>query len=293
MLTGALLLQPSKVDEPIRVFLRKRLGRIGVVFAFWSVVFFAWSYFADHTVLSVTYVLQSLAYAGPYYHFWFIYLIAGLYLVTPVLRVVVAHANLKILRYLVILWFVGVSVMPLMALIIGYSLNSSLFLIGGWIGFFVFGAYLIMGKFEVRKWILYAFLFAGLFSTIIGSWLLAFPFHSLGRYFFFFDSLTANVIVFSFALFMILSKYPPTWPGTHHPFVGKVVHAISQNTLPLYLFHMIILLSLQRGYFGFKLSLLTLNPFIEIPLTATVTLFISLALILLMKKVPVLKRLIG
>jgi surface polysaccharide O-acyltransferase-like enzyme len=122
---------------------------------------------------------------------------------------------------------------------------------------------------------------------------LAFPFHSIGKYFFFFDSLTVNVIVASIGLFLILSKYPPTWPGPHHPIIGKVVHAISQNTLPLYLFHMIILLSLQRGYFGFKLSLTTLNPFIEIPLTATVTLFISLALILLMKKVPILRKLIG
>jgi hypothetical protein len=56
---------------------------------------------------------------------------------------------------------------------------------------------------------------------------------------------------------------------------------------------MIILLSLQRGYFGFKLSLTTLNPFIEIPLSAAVTFFISLAVILLLKKVPFLKKIIG
>ena len=32
MLSGSLLLQPSNVDEPIRVFLKKRLARIGIAF---------------------------------------------------------------------------------------------------------------------------------------------------------------------------------------------------------------------------------------------------------------------
>ena len=41
MLSGALLLQPSKVNEPIKVFLRKRLARIGIAFVFWSVIYFA------------------------------------------------------------------------------------------------------------------------------------------------------------------------------------------------------------------------------------------------------------
>jgi surface polysaccharide O-acyltransferase-like enzyme len=293
MLTGALLLQPSKINEPIRVFLKKRLGRISLVFAFWSVVFFAWSYFADHTTLSVNSIFQGFMFAGAYYHFWFIFLIIGLYLMTPILRVVVAHAERKILRYLVVLWFVGVSIMPLLELSIGYSLNSSIFLIGGWVGYFVLGAYLTTGRIRVRTWVLYGLLASGFVSTMIGAWVMAFPLHSVGRYFFFFDSLTVNVIVASIALFIILSKYPTNWPGTNHPNIGKVIHAISENTLPIYLFHMIILLSLQRGYFGFKLSLTTLNPFIEIPLSATITLFITLALILLMKKVPVLKKLIG
>ncbi len=293
MLAGALLLQPSKVSEPIRIFLKKRLGRIGLVFTFWSVIYFVWSYFADHSALSFNSISQSLLTTGPYYHFWFIYLIVGLYLVAPILRVVVARADRKILRYLIILWFFGVSIMPLLGLIVGFELNSEVFLIGGWVGYFTFGAYLLVAKFEVPRRFLYGLLAIGFVSTILGAWMMAFPLHSLGRYFFFFDSLTVNVIVASIALFVILSKYASNWPGKNRRYTGKVVHAISENTLPLYLLHVIILESLQSGYFGFKLSLAVLNPFVEIPLSAAVTLFITLALILVLKKVPHLKKLIG
>jgi len=43
MLTGALLLMPEKVGEPLSVFFKKRLNRIGLPFLFWGVVYFAWS----------------------------------------------------------------------------------------------------------------------------------------------------------------------------------------------------------------------------------------------------------
>jgi surface polysaccharide O-acyltransferase-like enzyme len=40
MLTGALLLQPNKADEPLRVFFKKRWNRIGIPVLFWGAIFF-------------------------------------------------------------------------------------------------------------------------------------------------------------------------------------------------------------------------------------------------------------
>jgi hypothetical protein len=53
-----------------------------------------------------------------------------------------------------------------------------------------------------------------------------------------------------------------------------------------------IIESIQRGYFGFAINRNTINPIIEVPLLTTITLFSSLAIILLLKKVPYLKKLI-
>ena len=54
-----------------------------------------------------------------------------------------------------------------------------------------------------------------------------------------------------------------------------------------------ILLSLQRGYFGFAINGNTINLIVGVPLNTVITLFISLGIIILLKKVPYLKKLIG
>ncbi|MGW8289404.1 MAG: acyltransferase, partial [Candidatus Bathyarchaeia archaeon] len=90
MLSGALLLQPAKLDEPLGVFFKKRLNRIALPFLFWGIAYFAWRAFVNGETLTANSILQGVL-TGPYNHFWFLYLLVGLYLLTPVLRVLVAH----------------------------------------------------------------------------------------------------------------------------------------------------------------------------------------------------------
>ncbi|MGA3059278.1 MAG: acyltransferase family protein [Candidatus Bathyarchaeia archaeon] len=294
LLSGLLLLQPAKVNEPIRVFLRKRLSRIGLAFAFWSAVYLTWSFYISKLPVTFSNVSQGILYdlfSGAYYQFWFIYLIVGLYLITPILRVIIANSERKIIRYLILLWFTGVAIVPLIELASGYTLDSDVFVIGGFIGYFVLGLYL--QKIKLRSSILYGLLTVSVVSTIFGMWLMNYPLKAIGQNNFFFGYLTVNVIVGSAALFLILLKFRPDWPGTNHTAASRLVQAISKNTLPIFLFHVIILESFERGFFGFTLGYTTLNPIIEIPLITVLTLFITLGLVLLMRKVPVLKKLIG
>ena len=294
MLSGALLLQPSKINEPIKVFLRKRANRIGWAYAFWSAVYLAWGFYLTQTPVTFFNVILGAVvglFTGPWYHFWFIFIIVGLYLVTPILRAVVAFNRHNLLKYLIVLWATAVAIVPFLQLITGYTLNGSVFVFGGWIGYFVLGIYL--QKVRVRSSILYGLFFLGIIWTVSTTWLMQFLFQSVEQDYFFFDYLTANVIVASVALFMILSKFKADWPGSNHPRASRFVHAISCNTLPIFLFHVIILESLHRGCVGFTLSLTIMNPVIGVPLITIVTFFITLGLVLIMKKIPVLKKLIG
>jgi len=295
MLSGALLLQPAKLNEPIRVFLKKRLSRLGLAFVFWSAVYLAWGFYLHPGVpVTLSNVWQGIIrdlFSGAYYQFWFIYLIVGLYLITPVLRVIIAYGSDKLIRYLLALWFVGIALVPILVLVRGIQVNSNVFVISGWTGYYVLGTYL--QRVKICTSILISLLIAGFGTTMFGVWLMTYPLISLGQANFFFDYLTINVIVGSVALFMILMKFNRDWPGSNHPFISKVAQAISKNTLPIFLFHVIILESFERGFFGFTLNYTTLNPIIEIPSIATLTLFITLGLVLFMRRVPVLKKLIG
>jgi len=288
------LLQPAKVNEPIRVFLKKRLRRLGLAFVFWTAIYTIWSFYIGKVPITLGNISQGILFDlfnGAYYHFWFIYLIVGLYLITPILRVIIAKSDRRIIRFLILLWFIGVAIVPFIQLTSGYTLDSNFFVIGGFIGYFVLGIYVLGTK--PRPAILYGLLIAGVASTIFGVWLTNYPLKAIGQNNFFFGYLTVNVIVGSAALFLILLKFRPDWPGTNHTTATRLVQAISNNTLPIFLSHVIILESFERGFFGFTLAYTTLNPIIEIPLITALTLFITLGLVLLMRKVPVLKKLIG
>jgi hypothetical protein len=54
-----------------------------------------------------------------------------------------------------------------------------------------------------------------------------------------------------------------------------------------------VLETLQRDLLGVQISITTINPIIEIPLLTAVTLLISLAIIIPLKKIPHVKDIIG
>jgi surface polysaccharide O-acyltransferase-like enzyme len=145
---------------------------------------------------------------------------------------------------------------------------------------------------RIRSSILYTFLILGFTWTIFGTYVLV---GSIGERFsqFFYDAFSVNVIVASVALFLLLAAVPSNGIENRFPRANRVIHQISQNTLPIYLLHVMVLESLQRGYFGFQISITTMNPVIEIPLITAITLSVCLVLIYLLKKAPFLRRAIG
>jgi surface polysaccharide O-acyltransferase-like enzyme len=165
MLSGALLLQPSKVEEPLRVFFKKRFSRVALPFLFWGAAYFAWRFFVNGELLTLDSIGQGLIW-GPYFHFWFLYMLIGLYLITPLLRVLVAHADWKLLRYFLLLWLLGTSAVPLLGIFGVTSFNNNFFLLTGYIGYFILGLYLL--KVQLRPSILYTAL---AFGVGFGRWL--------------------------------------------------------------------------------------------------------------------------
>ena len=289
MLSGALLLQPAKLGEPLRVFFKKRANRIALPFLFWGLAYFAWRFFVNGESLTANSILEGVL-TGPYFHFWFFYLLVGLYLITPVLRVLMAYIDQKTFSFFMLLWFLGTAIMPLLSLFSPLSLNSNVFILTGWIGYFLLGAHFL--KSRVRLDALFALLVLGLAWTIIGTYLIV---GTMGEQYsqFFYDAKSFSMIGASAALFLLLAAVPPNALAERFPHGNPVLHLIGQNTIPIYLFHVMVLEALQKGFFGFQISLATMTPALEIPLITTVTLLICLGVIYPLTKIHFVKKLIG
>ena len=290
MLSGALLLQPSKTDESLRVFFKKRWARIGLPSLFWGGAYFVWDFSVQKIPFSTAAIIQGIL-NGPYTQLWYLYVLVGLYLLTPILRAIIAQADETIIKYFIMLWVVAVAIIPFFRLFTTYELNSNVFTISGYVGFFVLGTYL--STVQIRRSTLLFFTFLGVGLTAIGTYVLATTNGGTDMYFFQ-QYFSPTVILTSVMIFLLLFTIKPSSGHTVNVSskVNKLIKLISQNTLGIFFIHVMIIESIQLGYFGFTISRYTINPIIEIPLITVIVLFSSLAIILLLKKIPYLKRLI-
>ena len=96
-----------------------------------------------------------------------------------------------------------------------------------------------------------------------------------------------------FFLLLNSHKSKPAAAGVEAFVDQRIMHVISENTLPIFLFHMIVIYTLQHGLLGVTLNGDVVNSIVGVPLMAALTLVICLAVIVPLKKVPVLKKLIG
>lgn len=130
MVSGALLLKVN-VAHPFgtQSFLRRRFTKILVPLVFWSIV--GWGleqYGVKNTELGIL---------------WFMYCLAGLYLLTPILSSWLSVSRIKEVEFYLLLWFVTLCV-PFVKLftIVNESDTSWLYYFHGYVGYYVLGFYL-------------------------------------------------------------------------------------------------------------------------------------------------------
>lgn len=92
MISGALALDPAKVARP-RDFYRRRWQRVGVPLVFWTVFYLAFRQVVLGAGLTPQRAATDVAAGAPFLQLYFLYVLAGLVLVTPFLKVVTRHAT--------------------------------------------------------------------------------------------------------------------------------------------------------------------------------------------------------
>jgi surface polysaccharide O-acyltransferase-like enzyme len=92
MISGALLLGNGRGESAID-FYKRRMYRVGIPLVVWTVVYLVVRRVVHGEHLTVQSVTTLILTGNPYYHLWFMYMIVGLYLITPALRVFVQRSS--------------------------------------------------------------------------------------------------------------------------------------------------------------------------------------------------------
>lgn len=97
MVGGAVLLARASEERPL-AFVKDRLVRLLPIVLFWSAFYLLWRQWTWGN-LTPAGVAKELLVGMPFYHLWFVYMLLGLYLMIPVLRLLVRDPRYKTLQY--------------------------------------------------------------------------------------------------------------------------------------------------------------------------------------------------
>lgn len=171
MLSGALLLDPSREQSPAE-FYRRRLSRLGLAVLFWSAFFmlFAVYYTGWETPAGIW---KSLLKGQPYVHLHFVVRLAGLYLITPMLRVYVRNAPLR-LRVQMVVGILGLAMANSIATCFLGTEPSAFAILWPFLGFYLAGNVLreVTVTRKLFAWSCVGFVFCVVAMAVGTAWLI-------------------------------------------------------------------------------------------------------------------------
>jgi surface polysaccharide O-acyltransferase-like enzyme len=283
--------------EQYRLMFRKYLLRFICALAFWSVIHNGFRlytrFFIRHdevAALDIANIFLKIPFGPAWYHLWFIYMIIGLYLITPLVRVFVVHAHKAHLEaVLIIAGAVGGGV-PLVSFIFrkipdvpSYRLYFPLAEATGYLGYYIAGYYFSRYNLKPRfKKLMYTLAVGGVVITAVGTSY----FSMIGerREEALYEYIFPTTMFTAFGVFILFKEL-----------FGKVrlresaaafLSAVSGCTFGIYLLHDLVLqIFLLKG-----LSATTFNAIFSIPLIALAVFAISLPIIYGLRKIPVIGR---
>lgn len=270
MSSGYFLLKEQ--TEKVEVFFKKRTNKLLVPVIFWGLLYSEYSH-AWHA--SASQIGWSFLSGRPYYHMWFLFMLVGLYFVTPFINVLYNHYGLKKMNLLGLGLLGAGIVIDLWNVRFG---NPSLFILWfiPYLGYFILGHTLPKMDYKISAALTFAVYFAASLGLVFAGW---WTLMHWGNSEYAFDYLSPLVVVASLAIYMFLTSFTlrESW-----------LTKIGQLTLGIYLIHILFMEKL----FDLTHMRITGNGAADI-LSLTLSVFLlSWFSIWLISKVPVLKRVI-
>lgn len=283
MVSGALLLAPHD-NESLLDFYKKRMGKVLLPIFFWSLLYIVWGYFRENVQepFTLSYVIGKITSGLPYYHMWYMYMLLGLYLFTPLFRVVVAHMKTKELVFFIALMF---GIEAIQSFREAWYVGESRFFLLWFLTYlpYYFTGYLVRTQVlpvSTRK---LAFTALGIAILVPTALCLVNMNTSHGEGGVFFKNLSPSNILLSLSLIFLLRRIDKPVLG------AKLTSEIAKLSFGIYLIHMIPLAYLhdQKWFWGM------FSPYIYIPAFSLAVLVVTAGIAWVIGRIPVLKRVVG
>lgn len=270
MISGALLLNPDKNDG-FRRFYQRRAWRVVPPMVFWSVFYLlwgAWMYHLQEVEMDLAAWARKITGGEPYYHLWYLYMLAGLYLFAPYLRLIYARCRPK-QRLAALAAILLIAMSDTLYREIMHEGHYGFFLVWflPYISYFLAGRLMVEGQLRLPYPL--AWLALSIIATVWGAH--AFSDES-GLNVYFYDAFGITVPLMSLAVFQTVLN------ARHLP----LLPAVAPLTFGIYLIHPVFLdIAKQMDWYGPHTGTSW-----KIPLTTFVIFLLSLGTAWMLRRLP-------
>ncbi|MCL4873664.1 acyltransferase family protein [bacterium] len=292
MLSGFFLIDSYR-DEKLGSFFKRRFSKVFVPFLIWSFIYFLWRIYANNEGLSLSSFVPMLLKEPVYYHLWFMYLVLGLYIITPVIGLYARGALERHLWHYLALWVALASGLTFIESWFGVATyltpgaGNSIF---NFVGYFVLGWMLRDLDLTPRKKPLFLFLFLlGLFITAYGTYIASVIMDN-GRFNgIFYEYFSFNVLMMSVSVFLLGKGLRLSSLSGNPGYFGRLIRLTAACVPGIYLVHAVFIAVAKRGMLGFRFTPDLMDPFIGIPVFALGIFLASLSVVMVIKALPLVK----
>lgn len=284
MISGGFMLQ----RKPDNVwYIVKKVVKLVIVYLIWSALYATLEFRGgEHTISNWLYY-----FVNEKFHLWYLPVMAGIYILSPLIYAFTHFENGNYVKYAVIMFFVfGICKSTLISILgsesyISTMLEKAAVELCEYTGYFILGYYLMaLYDKKIKLNVLVAiFAVSFIFSltvTQIMSVVKQTPFNCFN------SSFSITNFVEAVSLFLIFKGTADYW--NERKKTGKLIMSISRASFGIYLIHPFVL---ERLDFSFGINTTIFNAFIALPFVAVLSFLCSYIVITVIKKIPVLNQL--
>jgi len=291
MLSGMIFLDP-KYNITLKKLYTKTIPRILCALIFWSIAYRTLSPVTAHLLglkdLSIDdfhRIYEEIFLGTPWHHLWFLYPLLAMYILTPLLRIFTAHAKKVHYIYFLILYFIFGSIIPTINARFQVHISFSITELFSYTGYFIAGYFFY--KFDLTKVetrVLYILGIVALAGTYIISTATAMKYGGPATQFF--DRTGPNTMLSAFFIFVLVKNIVNKSPKILGYTNNKYITLLANCGLGIYLVH---------DFFNIIFNLLNINTatfpaILSIPVISIAVYLASFGVVLIIRKIPVLKK---
>ena len=287
MLSGATLMKYRQRYDT-KTFFKKRFLRVLIPFIFWAAFMFIWKVLTKQLqfeeINGIKKIINAFFNNKEEATYYFMFNIIGIYLTMPLLSLLAKEENRNTLWFTVLLYFIFnatlTNILPLIGITYNYSLTVQ---VGGYV-VYVFLGYLLSTQDlkKSHKTILYISAIIGLLFRYIVTFILSKQSGQVNKIVWSYTSW--HCILLASAVFVLIKNLKINEKIKQNIRITNILKVISSCSLGIYLIHKIVM------YYQIRLLNIDTASWQWRTIGIVSTYSISLAIVYILKKIPLLKK---